>query len=138
MDTYLKTNYVLQYGCWCLQSYGKTDMQLNPHEIFKEISIFFSLVIAHSFIVHMGILHRLQIGKELLYTQDSGQSNPANISVLIGFFFFFFFKVDILLWLMQRVKKENKNYSYYLKDEIHLVICKYSTGRSYNEYLMEL
>ena len=92
MDTYLKTNYVLQYGCWCLQSYGKTDMQLNPHEIFKEISIFFSLVIAHSFIVHMGILHPLQIGKELLYTQDSGQSNPANISVLIGFFFFFFFK----------------------------------------------
>ena len=63
----------------------------------KKSPFFSSLVIAHSFIVHMGILHPLQIGKELLYTPDSGQSNPANISVLIGFFFFFL--EDILLWL---------------------------------------
>lgn len=78
MDASVSNHMEKQTCSWIHMRYSKK----SPFFI-----LFFSLVIAHSFIVHMGILHPLQIGKELLYTQDSGQSNPANISVLIWFFF---------------------------------------------------
>lgn len=50
-----RSKYVLQYGCWWLQSYGRADKQLNPHKMWRKCPNIFA--IAHSFVVHMGILH---------------------------------------------------------------------------------
>ncbi len=129
-----KTEYVLQYGCSWLHSYGRTDTQLNPHEIFqKKKKFFFSIL---SLPIHLlsiwGVLHPFQIGKEVLYTQDSGQSNPAKtyVSVLIGFVW----RRYPILWLhaCKGLETGTIHITWKMRSIFHLAICKYSTGRAYN------
>lgn len=113
-------------------------MQLNPHDIFKEISIFYFIF----FFGHCPFIY-CAYGNPSPLTDRKGTAiysrlRPEQPSQYKCTDLIFFWKKIYSSGFMQRVKKKNKNYSYYLKDEIHLVICKYSTGRSYNGYLMEL
>lgn len=123
-----KTEYVLQYGCSWLHSYGRKDTQLNPHEIFKKKKKFLFFLFYHCPFIYCPYGD----WKEVLYTQDSGQSNPAKtyVSVLIGFVW----RRYPILWLhaCKGLETGTIHITWKMRSIFHLAICKYSTGRAYN------